>query len=175
MKIRETQLTDAKAIAELHTNSWRITYKNALKADYLKDIVPSERRSVWLQRLSEPKVNQFVVVAEIDGKIIGFACVFAGENPDLDSYFDNLHVSPLHQSKGIGKMLLEKAAQYCFRQAPGSGLYLLVNQDNIKAKFFYEACGAKNLKPGVWNSPDGSNVPTYILYWETLNELVKNG
>ena len=174
MKTREAQLSDAEAIAELHTNSWRITYKNALKANYLKDIVPSERRSVWLQRLSEPKVNQFVVVAEKEGNIIGFACVFSGENPDLDSYFDNLHVSSLHQGNGIGKLLLEKTAQYCFQQAPASGMYLLVNQDNIKAKLFYEACGAKNIKPGVWNAPDGSNVPTYILYWETLNVLIKN-
>lgn len=64
MKIRDANYSDAKAIAELHTHSWRTTYKNALNADYLKNIVPSERESVWLQRLSEPKTNQCVAVAE---------------------------------------------------------------------------------------------------------------
>ena len=175
MKIREANYSDAEAIAELHTNSWRNTYKNSLNTDYLKNIVPSERKSVWLQRLSEPKSNQCVTVAENNGEIIGFSCAFAGESTDLGSYLDNLHVSPLNQGKGTGTILLKKAAKYCFQQAPGSGMYLLVNQDNIKAKQFYETCGARNLKPGVWNAPDGSNVPTYMLYWDTLCGLIQNG
>ena len=54
-------------------------------------------------------------------------------------------------------------------------MYLLVNQDNIMAQQFYESLGARNLKPGVWNAPDGSNVPTYIFYWDTLKELIQNG
>jgi ribosomal protein S18 acetylase RimI-like enzyme len=175
MKIREADYSDAEAIAELHTSSWRNTYKNALNAEYLKNNVPSERKSVWLQRLSEPKANQFVTVAEIEGKIIGFSCAFADEDTDLGSYFDNLHVNPLNQGNGIGTLLLKKAAQHCFQQAPRSGMYLLVNQDNIKAQQFYEVCGARNLESGVWNAPDGSDVPTYILYWDTLSELIKNG
>jgi len=175
MIIREANYSDAEAIAELHTNSWRNTYKNALNSDYLKNIVPTERKSVWLQRLSEPKNNQCVTVAENKGQIIGFSCAFAGESTDLGSYFDNLHVSPLNQGKGTGVILLKKAAQYCLQQAPSSGMYLLVNQDNIKAQQFYEKCGARILKPGVWNAPDGSNVPTYILYWDTLSELIQNG
>lgn len=93
----------------------------------------------------------------------------------MGSYFDNLHVTPLNQGNGIGTLLLKKAAQYCFQQAPGSGMYLLVNQDNIKAQRFYETCGARRLKPGVWNAPDGSNIPIYIFYWDTINELVQNG
>jgi len=174
MKIREARYSDAEAIAELHTNSWRNTYKNALNADYLKNIVPSERKSVWLQRLLEPKTNQCVMVAEKKGEITGFSCAFSDENTDLGSYFDNLHVNSLNQGNGTGTILLIKAAQYCFRQAPNSGMYLLVNQDNIKAQQFYETCGARNLKAGVWNAPDGSNVPTYILYWDTLSELIQN-
>jgi len=175
MEIRKANYSDAEAIAELHTNSWRNTYKNALNADYLKNIVPSERKSVWLKRLSEPKTNQYVIVAENKGEIIGFSCAFAADNTDLGSYCDNLHVNPLYQGKGTGTMLLKKTAQYCFQQAPDVGMYLLVNQDNIKAQQFYETCGARNLKPGVWNAPDGSNVPTYILYWDTLSELIQNG
>lgn len=160
MKIRDANHSDAEAITELHTNSWRNTYKNALNTDYLKNTVPSERKSVWLQRLSEPKTNQCVTVAGNKGEIIGFSCAFAGESVDLGSYFDNLHVSPLNQGNGSGTLLLKKAAQYCFQQAPGSGMYLLVNQDNIKAQQFYETCGAHNLKSGVCNAPDGSYVPT---------------
>lgn len=126
MKIRDANHSDAEAITELHTNSWRNTYKNALNTDYLKNTVPSERKSVWLQRLSEPKTNQSVTVAGNKGEIIGFSCAFAGESVDLGSYFDNLHVSPLNQGNGSGTLLLKKAAQYCFQQAPGSGMYLLV-------------------------------------------------
>ena len=68
MRTREAKYSDTEATAELHTDSWRNTYKNALSVEYLKNIVTTERKSVWLQRLSEPKKKQFVTVAEIEGK-----------------------------------------------------------------------------------------------------------
>lgn len=175
MEIRAALLADAKSIADIHTLSWRSTYQNALSGKYLKDIVPKERDSVWKDRLKNPKLNQHVLVAESEGEIIGFVCLYADENPDWGSYLDNLHVRKKHQSKGIGKALLIEGAHWCFQKEPTQGLCLLVNQDNFKAQEFYKWLGAHNTQTGVWNAPDGSVVPTYWFVWEHLGSLVESG
>lgn len=173
MKIRTALTGDAHGIADIHTNSWRNTYQNALTAEYLLNVVPKERSEVWVNRLQTPKSNQYVVVAECDGEIIGFACAYANENPKWGSYLDNLHVRSSCQSKGIGKSLLIEAARWCHKQEPTKGMCLLVNQDNVKAQGFYKSFGARNVQEGVWNAPDGSIVPTYWFVWDKICTLTE--
>lgn len=114
-------------------------------------------------------------MAESDGEIVGFGCVYSGENPEWGAYLDNLHVSKSYQSKGIGKLLLIEIAQWCLKQEPERGMCLLVNQDNTKAQEFYKKLGARNVRAGIWNAPDGSIVPTYRYWfaWDDLNKLSK--
>src|SRR5690554_3059228 len=175
MKIRAALASDAQSIADVHTTSWRNTYQNALTAQYLSDVVPQERNEVWASRLDMPKPNQHVVVAEQDGEILGFACVYAAENSKWGSYLDNLHVRKAHQSKGIGKSLLIEVSRWCHQQEPIGGLCLLVNQENVKAQAFYKSAGARNAQESVWNAPDGSVVPTYWFVWDKIGSLVENG
>jgi hypothetical protein len=52
---------------------------------------------------------------------------------------------------------------------------LLVNQDNVKAQAFYNSLGARNAENGVWNAPDGSEVPTYWFVWDKIGTLTENG
>ncbi|WP_308364571.1 MULTISPECIES: GNAT family N-acetyltransferase [unclassified Microbulbifer] len=175
MKIRAALASDAQSIADIHTTSWRDTYKNALTAQYLSDVVPKERNEVWTSRLDMPKPNQYVAVAEQHEEIVGFACAYAGENSKWGSYLDNLHVRKTHQSKGIGKSLLIEVSRWCHQQEPIGGLCLLVNQDNVKAQEFYKSLGARNAQEGVWNAPDGNTVPTYWFVWDKINTLAENG
>ena len=175
MKIREASKFDVPHIADIHTTSWRNTYNSALTSQYLTDVVPGERIEVWKERLNNPKINQYVVVAEHNSEIVGFVCVYAGENPDWGSYLDNLHVRNAYQSKGIGKSLLIEGARWCYQQEPSKGMCLLVNQDNYKAQEFYKKLGARNVQKGIWDAPDGSAVPTYWFVWDNLNILIENG
>ena len=175
MNIREAAIGDAPKIAYIHTTSWRETYLNALTEQYLEDIVPREREDVWTDRLANPKKNQYVVVAESDSEIVGFACFYADENPDWGSYLDNLHVLKEFQSKGVGKSLFVKGANWCFQQESVGGLCLLVNQDNTKAQAFYKRLGAYNAEASIWNAPDGSVVPTYWFVWNNFSDLEING
>ncbi len=173
MEIRIARVADAIAIADLHTESWRNTYKNVLTKDYLRDIVPQERKSIWQKRLNSPKDNQYVLVAESNGTVIGFACAFVDEHTDWGSYLENLHINRDYQSKGIGKALLLKVAQFCNKKATRKGLCLLVNQDNTDAQKFYLHLGANNAQTSIWNAPDGSVVPTYWFLWDNLDDLIK--
>jgi ribosomal protein S18 acetylase RimI-like enzyme len=175
MRIRAASLDDAKTIADIHAASWRNTYQNALTARYLSDVVPRERNEVWASRLEAPKPNQYVLVAEKNGEIVGFACVYAGEHAKWGSYLDNLHVCKDDQAKGIGKSLLVEVFRWCHQREPTRGMCLLVNQDNVKAQGFYKSLGARNAQESVWNAPDGSAVPTFWFVWDNLDNLIENG
>lgn len=174
MKIRLATPDDSQAIASLHTASWRLTYKDTLKPDYLKFIAPKERHETWAQRFASPKENQYVLVAELGSELIGFSCAYLSEHAKWGSYLDNLHVSKPYQGQGIGKNLLLEMARQCKVRFPGQGLYLLVNQDNLGAQQFYLRLGARNAQSGVWNAPDGSAVPTHYLRWDNLDAMVEN-
>jgi ribosomal protein S18 acetylase RimI-like enzyme len=172
MEIREALQSDANSIAEIHTASWRNSYQDVLSKDYLNNVVLKERLTLWSGRLCKTKSKQYVIVAESEGEILGFACFYVGENPQWGSYLDNLHIRKAHQSKGIGKLLIQKGARWCYQLEPSKGMCLLVNQDNLKAQVFYKWLGARNAKEGVWKAPDGSVVATYWFVWEQLDRLL---
>lgn len=173
MEIREATVEDALVIAEIHAESWRKTYGRVLTRHYLEHVVPSERERIWTERLSEPKPGQYVIVAQIGGEVLGFACAFLDGINELGTYLDNLHVVLSHQRTGVGKALLQAIAQKCLESDPHLGMCLLVNQDNVPAQEFYLRLGATNTQEDVWNAPDGSIVPTYWFSWSNAGNLVR--
>jgi ribosomal protein S18 acetylase RimI-like enzyme len=175
MNIRPATAEHADAIADLHASSWSITYNDVLSQDYLQNVVPSERLSVWRERLKNPRENQFVLVAEDNGFVIGFACAFVMEHLEWGSYLENLHVRQSHHGRGIGAKLLIEVAAICEQKCAGKGLYLSVNQANQNAQKFYLKLGAENTQVSVWDAPDGSHVPTFRFVWKTTAALAERG
>ena len=175
MNIFPATAEHADAIGDLHASSWSITYNNVLSQDYLQNVVPSERLSVWRERLKNPRENQFVLVAEDNGFVIGFACVFVMEHLEWGSYLENLHVRQSHHGRGIGAKLLIEIAAICEQRCAGKGLYLSVNQANQNAQKFYLKFGAENAQISVWNAPDGSQVPTFRFTWKSTAALAEQG
>lgn len=173
MKIREAALYDAEPIAALHAASWQNTYANVLEKKYLADLVPLERKALWQQRLSHPRSGQTVFVAAESGQVIGFVCTFIDEHPTLGSYLENLHVASPAQGHGIGGKLIREAASICSKHATSQKLYLLVNQDNVRAQEFYLNYDATNAAEAVWNAPDGSAVPAFRFEWPSVIQLVE--
>lgn len=74
-----------------------------------------------------------VYVADLDGKVAGFAVVFIG---DLDAELDGLFVEPQFWRQGIGAALVDVATHEARKQ----GLTLMVTA-NPSARDFYEKCG----------------------------------
>jgi ribosomal protein S18 acetylase RimI-like enzyme len=175
MNILHATAEHADAIANLHASSWSITYNDVLSQDYLQNVVPSERLSVWRERLKDPRENQFVLVAEENGFIIGFACVFVMEHLEWGSYLENLHVRQSHRGRGIGTKLIIEVAAICEQMCAGKGLYLSVNQANQNAQKFYLKLGAENAQVSVWDAPDGSHVPTFRFVWKTTAAFASQG
>src|ERR1700677_2393415 len=120
--IRPALLADSQGIAELHAASWRSAYKTALSESYLAGDIVADRNALWKTRLSTPRTNQYVVVAENDRELVGFACAFIYDSQDWGSLLDNIHVKQGGQRAGLGTTLLQAVAAHCHLVAGETGL-----------------------------------------------------
>ena len=74
MILRAAHPTDAAAIAKVHINSWRTTYKGIVPDDFLATLSYEQRTPWWRNILLQPAPTSFVYVAEDPhGQVIGFA------------------------------------------------------------------------------------------------------
>jgi hypothetical protein len=64
MLIRAAQPTDAAAIAKVHVDSWRITYKGIVPDDFLVALSYEQRTHMWRSLLSPSPSTSFVYVIE---------------------------------------------------------------------------------------------------------------
>jgi ribosomal protein S18 acetylase RimI-like enzyme len=143
---RFAQLSDAEAIADLHTKSWRQTYRGILLDEYLDGNIAEERYAVWANRLTNPVAGQRVLIAEEDGQLCGFICLFLDENPELGTLIDNLHVDPALKGQGIGAGLMREAAEWIMPQAIRPGFHLAVYEANQSAIQFYKRMGGTEVR-----------------------------
>jgi GNAT superfamily N-acetyltransferase len=143
---------DARAIGEVHLSSWRTTYRGIGIDDFLDNHTVEQRVAVWKPILCNPESKTFVYVAEIDGRIVGFAA--AGPERSDDAEYEGelyaLYLLQDYQRQGIGRKLLRAAAERLVQSGVTSMLIwvLAVNP----ARYFYEACGGQAVreKPIDW-------------------------
>ena len=172
IKTRVAVAADAAAIASLHAESWRAAYRGMLSDAYLDRAIFAERTALWQVRLEAPVANQYVVVAEVDGGITGFACTYGGEDEKWGSFLDNLHVAVAFKRRGIGAELMEKSALWSQGRYPEAGMYLWVLESNAPAMRFYEKLGGVRSGEGEWMPPDGGSYRKFRYAWERLDTLL---
>ena len=101
-----------------------------------------------------------VVLAEREGEAVGFAqlrlrpSVLTGA---LDAYLEELYVAPERRGRGIGRALLEAAADLA-RELGAAHLDLNTSVDDVAARALYESFGLTNSE----GAPDGPA----MLYYE---------
>lgn len=166
MIIRVATASDVSGIANLHTESWRIAYRGLMRDDYLDKEIYAEREAVWRDRFQRLPVNQYIVVAEEKGELIGFACTYGNDDARWGALLDNLHAAPDRKRQGIGTKLMAATAEWCLKTYPTQGLYLWVLEQNIPARRFYERVGGIHVESGMWDPPDGSPLPKMRFVWE---------
>ena len=147
MILREALLSDAPAIAALHTANWRESYAGILPDDYLASEVETDRHAVWQERLSKAAAGHQTIVAEDErGDLAGFACVYFDHDPQWGSFLDNLHTSADARGKGYGLALLKEVARRARAHDAAAGLYLWVFEKNKAARAFYARAGASEVE-----------------------------
>ncbi|MBO3744216.1 GNAT family N-acetyltransferase [Actinoplanes flavus] len=146
---RTAVAADATRIADLHADSWRRHYRGAYSDAFLDGDVAADRRDVWAGRLAAPAGTR-TLVAERDGRLVGFVHLVIGDDPVWGSLVDNLHVVHDQHRNGIGTGLLSRVAA-----AAGDAMYLWVLRQNTAAQRFYRAAGARCVETGTVSPPGG--------------------
>jgi putative acetyltransferase len=121
--LRRYTAADEGAAIELWRRTWQHHYPQ---------INFTARVAWWRERWrSELVPHARIIIAEADGRMIGFVTV----DPQT-LYLDQIVVAPEHWGAGAAEALLEEA-----KLLSPVGLDLLVNKDNARAIRFYEKHG----------------------------------
>lgn len=172
MEYRIATQADYEQIATLHTQSWRQTYRGILRDEYLDGDILQDRLAVWRERLHQPEANQQIFVVDNGDQLLGFVCLFGDDDSQWGTLVDNLHVSQAVKGQGIGKKLLQKAANWTLVHQHHPGIYLWVYEDNQAARRFYENLGAENAEMQVKENPGGGTARTFRYVWRLAETLL---
>lgn len=142
-RIRDATPADARAIASVHIDVWRSTYRGHFP-DAVLDGPDLERRTAQRERqLREAPPDVFSLVAEAGGEVRGFAV--AGPARESDPAVGEvyaIYVRDEHQRGGVGAALLAEAARRL--DVLGlRGLLIWVLRENLKGRSFYELMGGR--------------------------------
>jgi L-amino acid N-acyltransferase YncA len=147
MIIREANDSDVAAIAQVHVDTWRTTYRGIMPEDSLAKLSYQKREHSWRQILGNAADSgQFVYVAEDElGEIVGFAN--GGPERTGDSVYKGelnaIYILKAYQRKGIGRYLT-KAVGKRLAQLDIHSMLAWVLADNPSCRF-YEALGGQKV------------------------------
>jgi ribosomal protein S18 acetylase RimI-like enzyme len=173
VQFREATINDINSIALLHAESWRKHYRGIWSDNFLDNDVYKERMDVWQQRLSKPEQNQYVLLAEKECELCGFACIYSDDDTLFGTLLDNLHVSGKEQGLGIGTQLMKQVAKKINARQQTTNFYLWVLEENYPAREFYERLGGKNYETISMEDPDGGFSNTCRYIWTNASDLIK--
>jgi ribosomal protein S18 acetylase RimI-like enzyme len=178
-RVRDAAAEDARAIGALHVRTWRESYWGVLPDSTVLRETVEGRAGFWRTHLHRLAVNadlkdEGVAVAEGPrGALVGFA--WCGEARSSHAEWDGevfmLYVLHAAQRRGVGSLLLEKAAMSLVRRG-FFRLGLWVLEDNGPARAFYEAMGGRLTAARRRHGPGGAE--TVVGYaWEAGDLLAE--
>jgi GNAT superfamily N-acetyltransferase len=172
---RRATEADAEAIASLHTESWRDAYRKILPDSYLDGPIADERANLWRFRFSSLGRDRFCVfLTETPTELIGFACVLLDEDPQWGACLDNLHVLSGWKGRGVGRLLLGRAARWVMSTQPGWPIHLWVFEANAGARRFYDALGGEVVEIHPKEVLKGIEIPSVLYVWHDLRRLLND-
>ena len=172
MIIRAAEMDDAEALAKVHVDSWRTTYRDIVPQAYLDSLCYEQRSARWRDILSRNAAQETNVVACVDGQVVGFY----GTGPNRSSEVDcegelyALYLIESQQGRGYGRKLFEHAlAQlqhdgftsvlvWVLKDNPACGFYEAMKAKPISEKF--DRIGGKDLLEVAYEwRPPGRSKP----------------
>lgn len=163
--------SDCEAVASLHAQSWRESYRGSFTDDFLDGDLVGERTRAWRERLDRPARNQLVQLAVEGDSLAGFVCVYGAHDPQWGSFVDNLHVAAAYKRRGVGSSLMRQAGAWLAERYPDRGAYLLVLEVNAPARRFYERLGGRNAEVSTMETHGGAVVRSCRYTWPRAERL----
>jgi len=124
---------DATGVARVQVETWQIAYAHALPGEQLQAMSVEDHARRW--RAWPP-----TLVAEREGKIVGFVAVGAGRDEESDGELYTIYVHPDHGGAGIGRALIG-AGEERRRELGHKEAVLWVLKGNPRTRRFYELAG----------------------------------
>ena len=142
-QVRPAEMSDSRAVAEVHAAAARAAYQGLLPEDQLSALAPATREAKWRDAIefSEPQVR----VAELDGQIVGFVGFDRSRDPKTPSTTGEIwaiYVKPEHWDKGVGVALWD-AARDGLEEEGCTVVTIWVPLRNDRALRFHELAGFK--------------------------------
>ena len=172
MIVREAIDRDISAIARVHVDTWRTTYRGIVPDEVLENLSYEKRENLWLQVLNNaPKDGGFTYVAEDKlGQIVGFANGGVERTGDraYQGELNAIYILESHQQKGIGRKLVRVVAER-LGQMEINSMLVWVLADNPACQFYEMLGGRKVHKKEIER---GGNKLIEIAYgWANLSNL----
>lgn len=169
ISIRPATTEDAGAIAQVHVESWRTTYLGIVPAAYLAGLDEMIRAKLWQEFLG---ASALVLVAERDGRLIGFA--HGGANREAiggcDAELYAIYLTRDSQGRGTGSALLRAMAKELLGRGFGSMAVWVLERN--PARSFYEKMGA-HLAASKVIEIGGAKLMEVAYAWPDLGRLVE--
>ncbi|WP_292683118.1 GNAT family N-acetyltransferase [Microbacterium sp. SCN 69-37] len=156
VRVRPASVDDARGIAAVHVQAWREAYVRQLPATVLAGLRVEPRIERWASIIEDDVTDVFV--AEVDGRIVGWATAGDGRDDDRPTSreLEGIYVLAAHHGTGAGQLLLDAAI--------GAGdAYLWMMDDNPRAEAFY-------LRNGFVR--DGLAVPQWVAVKDAETALL---
>lgn len=142
-RIRAARPEDARPVAQVHVDSWRHAYRGVLPDEYLDRLSVDDREAMWLGAFADPDPKSGALVAEVGGRIVGFASFSPSRDEDVRDRTGEvpaIYVEPSSLGTGVGRELFRAAAER-LRDAGFTRATLWVLEANTSARRFYEKAG----------------------------------
>ena len=168
MIIRNANIIDIEKIANLYVTNWKNTYSELLPQDFLDSLTVNSAIYKWSNYLNSEN-NKLFVAYEKD-EFLGFVSSKVDDEDAHWWYLDSLHVSPEFQSKGIGKSLILKTAEFALENSYDT-MTISILRGNDKAEKIYQYLGAVYLNDFI-NYFDNTSAMSTVFIWKDLPKLI---
>ncbi len=172
IQIRQSNTSDASAIARVRVESWRAAYRGIVPDDFLAGMDAAEWADGYRRFLDNPPERIVSFVVEENGAIVGMAS--AGPNRDNDTPYSAelflIYLLPSHWRHGIGLTLVDATARSLIYLGLSS-MIVWVLAENWPARYFYEALGGQYFRERATDI-EGSPLQEVSYGWPDLSILV---
>src|SRR5438093_922072 len=141
--VRRATQADVDAIVDVHVETWKVAYRGQLPDEYLDglDATRPRRGVIWQRAIDSPA--QRVLVAEQDGRVVGFVSVGPADDKTLAAEVGELYAIYVHPRAwdiGAGRALMSQGVE-AMRELGYARAVLWVLGSNERARRFYERAG----------------------------------
>jgi GNAT superfamily N-acetyltransferase len=143
--IRPAAIHDARAIAEVHVESWKTTYRGIFPDSLLNGLSVEKRESSWRDSLAghAPPAAMTLVACDAAGSVVGFASGGHERTGQLGCAGElyAIYLRQEAQRKGLGTSLVQQFVHELIARGFGSMAVWVLELNPSRA--FYERLGGK--------------------------------